>query len=79
MKTTAERAVFVDDNTHGINCARAAGVMAIGFVGPTDHRAGHADRLREAGADHVVHGAEALGVLLASLTQHRNVKNVAAI
>ena len=78
MKMSAERAVFVDDNTHGIRCARAAGVLAIGFVGPTDHRAGHADRLRAAGADHVAHGAAALQELLTRLTQ-RTVEDVATL
>ncbi|KEJ95413.1 haloacid dehalogenase superfamily, subfamily IA, variant 3 with third motif having DD or ED [Pseudosulfitobacter pseudonitzschiae] len=69
MHTAADCAVFIDDNIHGIRCARAAGVLAIGFVGPADHRANHADTLRAAGADHVVHGAEQLGSLLARLTQ----------
>lgn len=71
MNTAADRAVFIDDNIHGIRCARTAGVLAIGFVGPTDHRPNHADTLRAAGADHVVHGAEQLGALLARLTQRR--------
>lgn len=69
MNTAAAHAVFVDDNIHGIRCARTAGVLAIGFVGPSDHRPGHADTLRAAGADYVVHGAAELGTLLARLTQ----------
>ncbi len=69
MHTAAARAVFIDDNIHGIRCARTAGVLAIGFVGPADHRPNHADTLRAAGADHVVHGAEQLGALLDRLTQ----------
>ena len=43
--------------------------LAIGFVGPSDLRPGHADTLRAAGADYVVHGAAELGTLLARLTQ----------
>lgn len=70
MGTPADRAVFVDDNIHGIGCARAAGVLSIGFVGPSDHRADHAGTLRRAGANHVVHGAEELRQLLAELTKH---------
>ncbi|MFY0648902.1 HAD-IA family hydrolase [Sulfitobacter geojensis] len=42
MSTSAERAIFVDDNTHGVCCARDAGVLAIGFIGPSDHRPDHA-------------------------------------
>lgn len=63
-----QRAIFIDDNHHGIHCARSAGCLAIGFIGPSEHRAGHADRLRAAGAHHVVHGADALCDLLHSLS-----------
>ncbi|MDB6454910.1 HAD-IA family hydrolase, partial [Falsirhodobacter sp. 20TX0035] len=65
-------AVFIDDNIHGIHCARAAGCLAVGFVGPTDHRPDQAGVLRRAGADHVVHGAEELLHLLCTLLpQHQ--------
>lgn len=61
-------AVFIDDNIHGIACAKAAGCVAVGFVGPSDHRHGHADTLRAAGADHVVTSMAAFAALLHSLT-----------
>lgn len=67
MNTTADRAIFIDDNTHGICCARDAGVLAIGFVGPSDHRPNHAETLRRAGAGYVVHGTNTLGDLLNEL------------
>ncbi|KIN72589.1 HAD-IA family hydrolase [Sulfitobacter guttiformis] len=66
--TTADRSIFVDDNIHGIGCARAAGILSIGFVGLSDHRPDHARTLRAAGADHVVHGAQDLDALLTELT-----------
>lgn len=57
-------AIFIDDNVHGIACARAAGCLAIGFVGPGDHRPDQNARLRAAGAHHVVRGAGELRALL---------------
>ncbi|MBL4916754.1 HAD family hydrolase [Szabonella alba] len=57
-------AVFVDDNPHGITCARAAGCLAIGFIGPADHRRGLEARLRAAGAHHIARGSAELLALL---------------
>lgn len=67
IRVPAERAIFVDDNIHGIGCARAAGVLSIGFVGPSECRKGHAETLRRAGADHVVRGTGELRSLLSEL------------
>jgi HAD superfamily hydrolase (TIGR01509 family) len=67
MRTRAERAIFIDDNIHGVVCARAAGILAVGFVGPSEQRADHAETLRQAGADHVVHGVTELKALLSGL------------
>lgn len=63
-------AVFIDDNFHGINCAKAAGCIAVGFVAPSDERAGHAETLRAAGADHVVNGMAEFHDLLSTLTSN---------
>lgn len=60
--------VFLDDNIHGIRCAREAGALAIGFIGPGDHRPGHAETLRAAGAHHVVHGMLECHALLTRLS-----------
>lgn len=60
-------AVFIDDNIHGIHCAKEAGCMAVSFVAPSDDRVGHADTLRAAGADHVVNGMSEFHDLLATL------------
>ncbi len=59
-----ERAIFIDDNIHGIRCAAQAGCLAVGFVGPSDHRPAQAQTLRAAGADHVVHGMAEFRALL---------------
>lgn len=67
MRIPAARAIFIDDNIHGVACARAAGILAVGFIGPSEHRADHPDTLRQAGADYVVHGATELQALLSGL------------
>lgn len=61
------QAIFIDDNIHGIACARAAGCTSVGFVGPSDHRPGHASTLRAAGANHVIRGTAELLALLRTL------------
>ena len=62
-----EQAIFLDDNPHGVLCAAAAGCLAVGFIGPSDFRPGHAQVLRDAGADHVVHGMVEFHSLLSRL------------
>lgn len=63
-----EQAIFIDDNPHGVLCAAAAGCLAVGFIGPSDHRPNHAQTLRDAGADHVVHGMAEFHDLLSRLS-----------
>ncbi|MCZ0962560.1 HAD family hydrolase [Paracoccus benzoatiresistens] len=62
-----EQAIFIDDNPHGVLCATAAGCLAVGFIGPSEHRKGHAQTLRDAGAEHVVHGMAEFRDLLSRL------------
>ncbi|MFC0278662.1 HAD family hydrolase [Falsigemmobacter intermedius] len=62
------QALFIDDNYHGIHCAKAAGCVAVGFIAPSDSRPDHGKTLRDAGADYVVHGMGEFHALLASLT-----------
>ncbi|MDT1063921.1 HAD-IA family hydrolase [Paracoccus sp. CPCC 101403] len=63
-----EQAIFIDDNPHGILCAREAGCLAVGFIGPSEHRANHADVLAAAGADHIVYGMADFHALLRDLS-----------
>lgn len=62
-----EQAIFVDDNPHGVLGAAAAGCLSVGFIGPSEHREGHAQTLRDAGADHVVQGMAEFRDLLSRL------------
>lgn len=63
-----DQAIFIDDNPQGVLCARAAGCLAVGFIGPAEHRAGHADTLRAAGAQHIVQGMAEFHALLCDLS-----------
>ena len=60
MGARAEHAILIDDSTHGIEAARAAGVRAIGFVDPEDPRPGRARILADAGALRVAVGTREL-------------------
>lgn len=60
------RCLMIDDSAHGITAARQAGMIAIGFVDPTDPRPNRIDTLHDAGADAVVTGAAELFNLLST-------------
>lgn len=45
--------LVIEDGTHGIEAANAAGIRSIGFYGGSHCKAGHAQRLSDAGALHV--------------------------
>ncbi|MEQ1408421.1 HAD-IA family hydrolase [Neorhizobium sp. Rsf11] len=59
--------VVIDDSSHGITGARAAGMVPIGFVDPADPRPDRAQVLKEAGAALVATGAGELEKALARL------------
>lgn len=63
-------AIFIDDNIQGVLCAKQAGCLAIGFIGPSDDRVGHEENLRKAGADYVIYGMEEFHSLLSKLTDN---------
>lgn len=54
MGVEPARAVVIEDSSHGIEGARAAGMRVIGFTGGSHTYPSHADRLTEAGAETVV-------------------------
>lgn len=68
LGVSPQHAIFIDDNPQGLRSGLAAGCLGIGFVGPSEHRAGHAQALRDAGAHHVVHGMAGLHDLLTSFS-----------
>ncbi|WP_226575454.1 HAD family hydrolase [Acuticoccus sediminis] len=64
LGVAARDAVMIDDNPPGIEAARAAGVVPIGFVTPGETRPAREAVLREAGAVAVATSAEQLAHLL---------------
>ncbi len=53
MGTPPERCLAIEDSVAGVTAARAAGMTVLGFTGGSHCLDGHADKLREAGADGV--------------------------
>ncbi len=49
-----KRCFVLEDSSHGIHAARAAGMRVIGFTGGAHTYPGHADKLTEAGAETVI-------------------------
>ena len=62
MRTPVAECLVVEDSVPGVHAARAAGMRVFGFTGGRHCAPGHAERLREAGAERV----------LAHMTELRN-------
>jgi HAD superfamily hydrolase (TIGR01509 family) len=58
------KTAVVEDSVAGVMAAKAAGMTAIGFVGGLHHGPPSAEKLRAAGADHVVETMDEVGRLL---------------
>lgn len=67
MDAEPARCVVIEDSVPGVTAAVAAEMTAIGFVGGSHCRAGHADRLRLAGAAAVIETMAGLLPALRSL------------
>lgn len=65
-KTPPERAIVIEDSVTGVTAAKAAGIRTIGFTGAAHTGSDQADRLKAAGADHVVREMGALAEMLAA-------------
>jgi HAD superfamily hydrolase (TIGR01509 family) len=64
MAVEAEAALVIEDSPHGVEAARAAGMTAIGLIAGGHVPADLADRLRQAGAERVVHSYAELADLI---------------
>ena len=60
--------VVIEDSTMGVRAGMAAGMRVIGFTGGSHTDEGHAERLREAGAERVIATMAALPGAIATIT-----------
>ncbi len=61
------RCLVVEDSTHGVQAARAAGMRVVGFTGASHTYPSHADRLTDAGAETVISRMQDLPAVVAAL------------
>jgi HAD superfamily hydrolase (TIGR01509 family) len=67
MGGAADRCIVIEDSRPGIAAAVAAGMPAIGFIGGSHCRPGHAERLRECGAAQVIGSMSELSAAMTRL------------
>ena len=67
MAADPARAIVIEDSATGVMAGAAAGMTVIGLCAGSHIRAGHANKLRSAGANHVVDSYAALAQVIAAL------------
>ncbi|MBW9056428.1 HAD family hydrolase [Rhizobium mesosinicum] len=73
MGVPPAKTVVVEDSTHGVHAARAAGMRVIGFTGGSHTYLSHADKLTDAGAETVISRMNDLPGVVAALAEWEGV------
>jgi HAD superfamily hydrolase (TIGR01509 family) len=73
MGVSPAKTVVVEDSTHGVHAARAAGMRVIGFTGGSHTYPSHADKLTDAGAETVIARMTDLPGVVAALAEWEGV------
>lgn len=73
MGVAPAKTVVVEDSTHGVHAARAAGMRVIGFTGGSHTYPSHADKLTDAGAETVISRMNDLPGVVAALAEWEGV------
>lgn len=69
FNVSPSRCVVVEDSTHGVTAARAAGMRVIGFTGASHTYPSHADKLTDAGAETVISRMRDLPATIAAMAE----------